>query len=138
MKKYIILEVISQIIAFIVYLTVILTNQNRANVVYFNYMTSLIYFGYVITSIHIIWILVKQIRLKEYLGSKYDSMFTFYAVIAFAFIHILLIYYISEEIVVKYIVVFSLLIPFIYSLFISLLIIFEKRDKKRLNNIGKK
>ncbi len=138
MKKYIILEVISQIIAFIVYLTVILTNQNRANVVYFNYMTSLIYFGYVITSIHIIWILVKQIRLKEYLGSKYDSMFTFYAVITFAFIHILLIYYISEEILVKYIVIFILLIPFIYSLFISLLIIFEKRDQKRLNNIRKK
>ncbi len=138
MKKYIILEVISQIIAFIVYLTVILTNQNRENVVYFNYMTSLIYFGYAITSIHIIWILVKQIRLKEYLGSKYDSMFTFYAVIAFAFIHILLIYYISEEILVKYIVVFILLIPFIYSLFISLLIIFEKHDQKRLNNIRKK
>ena len=137
MKKYIIMEVISQIIGLIAYSIFIGVNQNRDNLVYFNYITSLIYFGYIIPSIHIIWILIKQIRLKEYLGSKYDSMFSFYAVIAFAFTHILLIYYINEEILNKYIVVFVLLIPFIYSLFISLMIIFEKRDQKRLNNIKK-
>lgn len=135
MKKYIIFEVLTQIIALVGCIIFICVNQNRDNLIYFNYISSLVYFGYIIPSIHIIWILIKQIRLKEYLGSKYDSMFSFYAVIAFAFIHMLLIYYISEEVLVKYIVVFVLLIPFIYSLFISLMIIFEKRDNKRLKKI---
>lgn len=135
MKKYIIFEVLTQIIALVGYIIFICVNQNRDNLIYFNYISCLVYFGYIIPSIHIIWILIKQIRLKEYLGSKYDSMFSFYAVIAFAFIHMLLIYYISEEVLVKYIVVFVLLIPFIYSLFISLMIIFEKRDNKRLKKI---
>ncbi len=135
MKKYIIGEVITQIIGFIIYLVILLNNQNHEALMRFNHITSLIYFGYVILSIHIVFILIKQIRLKEYLGSKYDSMFSFYAVIAFAFIHMLLIYYISDEILEKYLAIFIILIPFIYSLFISLGIIFEKRDNKKLKSI---
>lgn len=135
MKKYNIAEIITQCLGLIIYVIVLIFNQNKDNQIYFNYVTSLIYFGYVIVTIHIIFILIKQIKLKSYLGSRYDSQFSFYAVICFGFIHILLIYYISEDVLIKFLPIFILLIPFIYSLFITLGIIFEKRDKKLAKNI---
>jgi len=135
MKIYHIIEAILQVIAFIVILLVLVFNQNKINLEYFNYKIVLIYFGYVIPVIHIIMILIKQLSVKRYLGSKYDSIMSYFIVLVSGFIHILLIYNIDSNTFNKIHILFWLLIPLIYIVFILCGILLEKRDIKKNKNL---
>lgn len=135
LKKYYILEAVVFIVSLILFFIFIFLNQNKDIQELYNYKSALIYFGFIVPIIHIIFIVIKMSLNKHYISNKYDSMMSYFIVLFLASVLVVLNYTIKDEWFLNVHILFWLFIPLAYIFFVSLGIALSKKDNAKLKRI---
>ena len=133
MKRYYIFDCILYFLSILLYVLFLCLNKNKTEMFY--YESYVFYLGLMIPLIYLVTILIKQLKIKEYLGSKYWSFMAYGIVLTSGFVYMLIIHVISVEWFNKLHIFLWILEPIIYIIFIILGVFLNKKDKKKNKNL---
>ena len=138
MKKYEIFEILTHILISLIAVIVMINLKNIDNFEYHAFLVFIVITGFVLPLVHVLYILIKQIRIKEYVSKRYNSIGCYGFVFSIGVLYIIVYYVISVEWFYKLHILFWI-IPFVIyiSLFITFFLLQKKDDKKIPNKIIK-
>ncbi len=132
MKKYYILEIILEIVALISFIAFLIYKKDEDILEYKYYIYTVVYIGIIVPLIHLVVHMIKQIKINKYLGYKFDPIMSYFCMLVFGFIYLIMVN-ISSTIFYKINVLLWILIPFIYVVLIYFGLKLEKKDNKKID-----
>jgi len=132
MKKHYILDLIIYLSSIFLYILFLVLNRNNNEL--FFYKSYLIYFGIIIPFLYLIIILIKELKIKEYITDKYSSYVAYGIIISNGFIYTLMINVIKEEVFKNIHILLWVLTPILYLIFIIIAILISKKNIKNGSN----
>ena len=134
MKKYLLIEVITHVLALAIGIIVMGFQSHIENYELHFFLVMTLILGFINPIIHVVFVLIKQMKIKDYIPKKYNSVSCYGFMFGVGGYYLIMNYLTPIEVFYKLHILFWIIPLIIYAILIPLFIYLQKKDDKKITN----
>ncbi len=134
MKKYLIFEIICHILAVAIGVIVMANLSHIENYEFYFFIVLTMILGFLLPIIHVVFILVKQLKIKEYIPKRYNSLSCYGFMFLVGGYYIIMNYLVPIDVFYKFHILFWIIPILLYVILIPIFVLLQIKDDKKITN----